>query len=57
MSGTPAQIRQILERISDALAQTAEELRSYAAGHTKAAEIAQRMLKEWETGRQHSLGT
>ena len=54
MSGTPAKVRQILERISDALSQTEINLRSYIKEHAEFKDIGERMLQEWEKGR-HSL--
>ena len=47
-SGTPATIRQILERINDAMADTAKHVRSYMKQHPEFAGIGQRMLEEWE---------
>jgi serine/threonine-protein kinase HipA len=55
MSGTPAKIREILERISDALSQTEIELRSYAREHFEFTDVAGRMLQEWAKGRQLTL--
>ncbi len=46
----PAKARQILERIDDALAETATELRAWINEHPEFAEIGQRMLKEWKIG-------
>jgi len=54
-SASPAQIRQILENIADAMTEAASELKTYAATHLKFAPIGQKMLEEWETGRRHSL--
>ena len=54
MSGTPAGVRQILERISDALSQTEIDLRSYIKEHAEFKDVGERMLQEWEKGR-HSL--
>jgi serine/threonine-protein kinase HipA len=48
--GSPARIRQILERISEAIAETTEELQSYMRQHPEFVEIGQRMLQEWDTG-------
>lgn len=56
MSGTPAQVRAILERIAGALSDTAKELRTYADEHPDFAAISERMLAAWDTGRAHSLG-
>jgi serine/threonine-protein kinase HipA len=55
MRGTPAQIRQILQRISDALCQTSREIQSYIKDHPEFGTIGVGMLKEWEKGIQHSL--
>jgi len=54
MSGTPARVRQILERISDALSQTEIDIRSYIKEHSEFKDVGERMLQEWEKGR-HSL--
>ena len=56
MSGAPAQVRQILARVAHALAETAGELRSYVQEHPEFAEIGERMLREWDAGREGSLG-
>src|SRR5450631_2563663 len=55
MTGTPAKIREILERVSDALAQTEIDLRSYIKDHPDFKEVGERMLQEWFKGRQLSL--
>jgi uncharacterized protein YehS (DUF1456 family) len=55
MTGTPAKIRAILERVSDALSQTEIDLRSYINEHPDFKEVGERMLQEWEKGRQLSL--
>lgn len=55
MQGTPAKVRQIMEKISDALSQTAVDLRMYIKDHPAFAEVGERMLREWEKGRAHSL--
>jgi serine/threonine-protein kinase HipA len=55
LRGTPAQIRQLLERISDALSQTSVDIQSYIKDHPEFGVIGVGMLKEWEKGRQHSL--
>jgi serine/threonine-protein kinase HipA len=49
--GTPAKIRQTLERIDQAVHETANEVRAYIAEHPEFSEIGQRMLREWEGGR------
>jgi serine/threonine-protein kinase HipA len=53
--GTPAKIRQILERIAEAIQETGREVRSYMKEHPLFAEIGQRMLREWESGVNTSL--
>jgi hypothetical protein len=55
MTGTPARIRAILERVSDALSQTETDLRSYIKEHPYFKEVGERMLQEWVKGRQLSL--
>jgi hypothetical protein len=55
MTGTPARIRAILERVSDALSQTESDLRSYIKQHPRFKEVGERMLQEWVKGRQLSL--
>jgi serine/threonine-protein kinase HipA len=53
--GTPAKIRQILERIAEAIQDTTREVRAYMKEHQEFAEIGQRMLQEWESGVNASL--
>ncbi|HUE03159.1 MAG TPA: type II toxin-antitoxin system HipA family toxin [Bryobacteraceae bacterium] len=53
--GTPARIRQILERIAEAIQETTREVHSYTKEHPQFAEIGQRMLQEWESGVNASL--
>src|ERR1035438_8215755 len=53
--GTPARIRQILERIAEAIHETAKELHSYKKEHPQFAGVGQRMLQEWENGLDTSL--
>lgn len=53
--GTPAKIKRLLARIDDAMHETAGEVRSYIKEHPEFAEIGPRMLREWESGSQHSL--
>jgi len=52
---TPAQVRQIFERIAEAIRTTSVEVRAYAKEHSDFAEIGARMLQEWENGVAHSL--
>lgn len=55
MGGSPAKVRQILDRIHQAITETATEIRSYIKRHAEFAEIAERMLEEWENGAALSL--
>jgi len=53
--GTPAKIRQILERIAQAIQETTSEIQTYTTEHPEFAEIGQRMLEEWQSGVNTSL--
>lgn len=53
--GTPARIRQMLERVDQAIQNTATEVRSYMEQHPEFAGIGQRMLQQWESGSEVSL--
>jgi uncharacterized protein YehS (DUF1456 family) len=55
MTGTPARIRAILERVADALSQTEIDVRSHIKEHPDFKEVGERMLQEWVKGRQLSL--
>lgn len=46
--GTPAQIRNILDRIAEAIHSTSADLRLYMKEHPDFADIGGRMLREWE---------
>jgi len=50
MGGTPARVREILDRITGAVADTSNELRAYAKNHPDFRKICERMLHEWEQG-------
>jgi serine/threonine-protein kinase HipA len=52
---TPAKVRLILERIHEAIQDTAKEVRSYIKQHPEFEELGQRMLQEWEKGSATSL--
>jgi serine/threonine-protein kinase HipA len=52
MTGTPAQVRHVLERISDALADTRAEIDSYTKENPGFAEIGRRMVEGWDAVRQ-----
>jgi serine/threonine-protein kinase HipA len=55
MECTPSQTKLILERVADAVSQTANDVRSYIKEHPEFGEIGERMLQQWEHGREHSL--
>jgi len=55
MAGTPAKMKQILQRINEAMSQTTPEVRSYMEQHPDFAEVGERMLQEWEKGAALSL--
>ena len=48
MGATPARVRQILERIEAAIADTSKKLRAYMKAHAELVEIGNRMLEQWE---------
>jgi serine/threonine-protein kinase HipA len=50
MGGSPARVREILERISSAIADTSKDLRAYIKDHSDFEDIGSRMLNEWEQG-------
>jgi serine/threonine-protein kinase HipA len=50
MGGSPARVREILERIHAAIAETSKELRAYIEGHSEFEDIGNRMLHEWRQG-------
>src|SRR3984893_1028163 len=50
MGSTPARVRQILERIEAAIADTSKELHAYIKAHAEFIEIGNRMLQQWEQG-------
>jgi serine/threonine-protein kinase HipA len=56
MAGTPSKVREILERIHEAISQTTSEIRSYVKHHRDFADIGERMLQEWAKGSVLSLG-
>jgi len=55
MTGAPAKIKQIMERVADAMTETTVEARAYIKDRPAFAEIGERMLREWENGRELSL--
>ncbi|HEY1580433.1 MAG TPA: type II toxin-antitoxin system HipA family toxin [Terracidiphilus sp.] len=50
MGATPARVREILDRINAAIADTSKELRTYIKDHSEFEDIGNRMLQEWEQG-------
>jgi len=53
--GTPAKVRQILERVDEAIRDTASEVSAYMKEHPEWIEIGRRMIGEWESGAAKSL--
>jgi len=50
MGATPARVRQILEQIDAAIADTSKQIRAYMKAHGEFTEIGNRMLQQWEQG-------
>jgi serine/threonine-protein kinase HipA len=57
MQGSPSKVRQILQHISDAMSDTANDVRSYIKEHPDFKEVGEQILAAWEKGREHSLGS
>jgi serine/threonine-protein kinase HipA len=55
MHGAPARVRQILQRISDALSDTASGLRTYMNEHPDFREVGEGIIAAWQKGQEHSL--
>ena len=55
MLGTPSKVKQVLERVADAMTQTTADTQTYIKDHPEFAEIGGRMLQEWNKGRELSL--
>lgn len=55
MGSAPSKVKQILERIDEAISLTTAEVRSYIKQHADFSEIGDRMLQEWEKGSALSL--
>jgi serine/threonine-protein kinase HipA len=53
--GTPSQVRDILERIAEALRSTSADVRTHVKEDPDFADIGERMLREWEKGAAFSL--
>ena len=52
---TPAKARHTLERIDDALRDTARDVQRYRKAHPEFADIGRQLVKEWEAGSEASL--
>src|SRR5271165_4862577 len=50
MGGSPARVRDILERINAAIDDISKEIRAYIKDHPDFEDIGNRMLREWEQG-------
>ncbi len=50
MGGSPARVREILERIHAAIDDISKEMRAYIEHHPDFEDIGNRMLREWEQG-------
>ena len=55
MGGSPARVRELLERVRDAVARTAADIKSYIKNHPDFEEIGSRMMLEWQKGSDISL--
>ena len=55
MGSSPARVREILERVRDAVARTAGDIKSYIKSHPDFDEIGSRMMMEWQKGSDMSL--
>jgi serine/threonine-protein kinase HipA len=55
MGGSPARVREILERVRDAVVRTAGDIKSYIKNHPDFDEIGSRMMLEWQKGSDISL--
>jgi len=55
MGGSPARVREILERVRDAVARTSGDIKSYIKSHPDFEEIGGRMMLEWQEGCDRSL--
>lgn len=55
MGGSPARVREILERIDAAVVATAKEIRAYIKSHPEFDDIGTRMLQHWKQAAAFSL--
>jgi serine/threonine-protein kinase HipA len=53
--GTPARVKQTLQRIDEAIRETARDVQAHGKEHPEFAEIGQRLLQQWENGSAVSL--
>jgi len=57
MQGSPSRVRQILQQISDAMSDTANDARAYIKEHPDFKEVGEEMLAAWQKGQEQSLGS
>lgn len=50
MQGSPARVRQILERVADAIATTSREIKAYIKDHAEFEDVGNRMIEKWGDG-------
>jgi serine/threonine-protein kinase HipA len=55
IGGSPARVREILERVRDAVARTSADIKRYIKNHPDFDEIGSRMMLEWQKGSDISL--
>ena len=55
LAASPSKVKQILERVSDAMSQTMNEMRTYMNHYPEFTNVGGRMLQEWKKGRELSL--
>jgi serine/threonine-protein kinase HipA len=56
VGGSPAQIREVLARVAEAISKISAEVRAYIREHPGFADIGERMIQEWQKGVALSLG-
>ena len=57
IGASPARIREIMERIREAIADISKEMRAYIKDHQEFEQIGSGMLRQWELGVMTSLKT
>ena len=55
LGSTPARVREILDRVADAIATTWGEIKTYMKNHPEFDDIGKRMIQQWEQGVATSL--